>query len=154
MAASREELKTTGISPPSGIRASSIARQGSCAKMAHTLSNKTANFPGLARGMHMHEEKTRIDDRWPRNPHGVDLLKDIHTHDTYGRIEHIHKRNLTWFCASRWLLCELQWLSKRALFAGGGCAVSHSSDMNAEIITTLVAFANLFPNKARLYCIE
>ena len=49
MAASREELKTIGISPPSGIRAS-IARQGSCAKMAHTLSNKTANFPGLARG--------------------------------------------------------------------------------------------------------
>ena len=103
--------------------------------MAHTLSNKTANFPGLVRGMH-DKKKRASDDRWPRNPHGVDLR---YTH-TYGRIEHIHTRDLTWFCASRWLLCELQWLSKRAFFAGGGCAVSHSSDMNAEIITTLVAF--------------
>ena len=74
MAASREELKTIGISPPSG-KGQRPRRQGSCAKlkMAHTLSNKTANFPGLVRGMHDKKKKRASDDRWPRNPHGVDL---------------------------------------------------------------------------------
>lgn len=67
-----------------------------------------------------------------------DMIHTIHT-----RIYQQNKRDLTWFRVSL-SLCELQWLSKRALFAAGGCAVSHSSDMNAESLRATDYVAKTF----------
>ena len=117
-------------------------RPGVTRKMAHAMPEaEYRELPGTSRGRRARRRKCTIPRSHAQCMQCSTLSRPAlapkptwrtHTHThTYGQTKRNIPIDLTLFSVPL-LLCELQWLSKRALFAAGGCAVSHSSDMNAE----------------------